>query len=372
LTLTDNASSREALVQGGDGVNPGEPEEPLQTGPNHDFPEHRVLLRQVMWFCLPEEMSIELPGLGLLVLRLQVLDVEATPAWIADVRQSCEEVSVKCAGTAALLLIDRGTALSVVNAILGCEMVAAAAPLSRIERGILQGALAALSAHLCLPPEARLCADEGQASLKGPIPIAVSLRLRGVAGRAWVCASEDFLTKCLTLESPELAQAEVQVELGCTSVPVSEMAAAKEGDVVVFDGASALSATAPWPVQIRRGKTAIPASLHPDGTLAIANEASDVATRGSAVKADRSSWRAPTLSDSAAGAAKKASCVEIAAEIARLRGSALARIILGKRPLDVGRSDPILLRVDETPWAEGEIVAIEGELAVRITRRLAG
>jgi hypothetical protein len=246
-------------------------------------------------------------------------------------------------------------------------MVAAAAPLSRIERGILQGVLMALSTHLCLPPEARLCADGRQASLLDPMPIAVSLRLRGVSGRAWVCASEDFLTKCLTLESPELAQAEVQVELACTSVPVSEMAAAKEGDAVVFDGATALSATAPWPVQIRRGKTAIPASLHPDGTLAIASEAFD-----SAVKAERSSWRAPTLSDSGAGAAKKAFCVKMTAEIARLRRAALARIILGKNPLHIDRSDPILLRVDETPWAEGEVVAIEGELAVRITRRLAG
>jgi hypothetical protein len=120
-------------------------------------------------------------------------------------------------------------------------------------------------------------------------------------------------------------------------------------------------------VQIRRGKIALPANLHPDGTLAIASGASD-----SAVKAERSSWRAPTLSDSAAGVAKKASCVEITAEIARLRGSTLARIILGKHPLDGGRSAPILLRADETPWAEGEVAAIEGALAVRITRRLAG
>jgi hypothetical protein len=175
------------------------------------------------------------------------------------------------------------------------------------------------------------------------------------------------LTKCLTLESPALAQAEFQVELACTSVPVSEMAAAKEGDAVVFDGATALSATTAWPVQIRRRKIALPANLHPDGTLAIASGASD-----SAVKAERSSWRAPTLSDSAAGVAKKTSCVEITAEIARLRGATLARIILEKQPLDGGRSDPILLRVDETPWAEGEVVAIEGDLAVRITRRLAG
>jgi len=348
-------------------VNTGEPEEPQQAGPRHDVPEHRVLLRQVLRFCLPDEMSIDLPGLGMLVLRPHVLDVEATPAWIADVCQSCEEVSVKCASGAALLLIDRGTALSVVNALLGFEMVAAAAPLSRIERGILQGVLMALSTHLCLPPEARLCADGGQSSLKGPIPIAVSLRLRGVTGRAWVCASGDFLTKCLTLESPALAQAEFQVELACTSVLVSEMAAAKEGDAVVFDGATALSATTPWPVQIRRGKIAIPASLRPDGTLAIASGASD-----SAVKAERSSWRAPTISDSATGATKKASCVEMTAEIARLRGAALARIILGKHPLDIGRSSPVLLRVDETPWAEGEVAAIEGELAVRITRRLAG
>jgi flagellar motor switch/type III secretory pathway protein FliN len=315
-----------------------------------------------MRVCLPEEISIELPRLGLLVLRPQVLDIEATPAWIVDVRHSCEEVSVECSGGAALLIIERGSACFAVNAMLGYEMAAVAGPLSRIERGILQGMLVALSAHLGLPPDVRLRA--GQAPVLDLVAIEVSLRMRGVTGRAWVCASEDFLTKSLALKTPEPAQATIRVELGCTRVPVSELAAAKEGDAVVFDGASALSVTAPWPVQIRRGKAAIPAYLYPDGTLAIAGGNGN----GSAEKADRPSC--PTISDSVAGSAKKVSCLDVTAEIGCLRGDALAGLL--KNHVAMGRGDPILLRVDETPWAEGEIVAIEGELAVRITRRLAG
>ena len=314
-------------------------------------------------------MSIQLPGLGHLVLRAQVLESEATPAWIADVRQSCEEVSVVCAGGAALLLVDRGFALHAVNAILGCEFVAAAGPLSRIEHGILQGTLAALSAHLGLPPDVRLCADGCQAPLLGPIAIEVSLRLRGVTGRAWVCASEEFLTKSLTMQKPEPAQATVRLELGCTRVPILELAEAKEGDVVVFDGVVALSATDPWPIRLIRGKAAIPASLRPDGTLAGAG--GDGAASGSATKDERPSWRAPAISDSAAGTARNGRCADVTAEIGCVRGAALAGLLCN-RPLGLGRSDPILLRVDETPWAEGEIVASEGDLAVRITRRLAG
>lgn len=356
-------------------VNTSEPEEPPQAGTRYDLRERRALVRQAMRFCLPEEMSIQLPGLGLFVLRPQVLEIEASPAWMADVCPSCEALSMECSDSAALLLIDRGAALNVVNAVLGYEVAAAAAPLSRIERGILQGALAALSVHLGLPPGVHLRTDGDQAALLDPITLEVSWRLRGGIGRAWVCASEEFLVKILTLKTPDRTpgQATVQVELACTRVPVSELAEAKEGDAVVFDGASAWLATEPWPVQIRRGKTVLPASLRPDGTLAIAGE-DCYAACGSATKDERPAWR--SSSDSAIGAAGKALCAEVTAEIGRLRGVALAEELLrthaseGTPVLD--RSDPILLRVDGIPWAEGEKIAIEGGLTVRITRRLAG
>ena len=62
---------------------------------------------------------------------------------------------------------------------------------------------------------------------------------------------------------------------------------------------------------------------------------------------------------------------EVAAEIARLDGTALVGL-LGGAPLGQGRGQSVLLRLADVAWAEGEILAVDGELAVRITRKLAG
>jgi flagellar motor switch/type III secretory pathway protein FliN len=72
----------------------------------------------------------------------------------------------------------------------------------------------------------------------------------------------------------------------------------------------------------------------------------------------------------AAGGSKQGPCADVTAEIGGLRGVSLGAL-LGEVPLDLRRSDPILLRVDDVPWAEGELTAIDGALAVRITRMMA-
>ena len=346
-------------------------DEHFRSGPSRGPRERSALVRQAMRVCLPEEMKIQLPGLGFLVLRPAVVEIDA--ARIENVRRSGEAVLIECAGSMALLFVERGFALNTVNAILGYQPVTAAGPLSRIERGILQGALVALSAHLGLMLDVRLQVNESQASPSDAIVVEVSLGLRGVAGRAWLCASDEFLTKILTTRTPSPGQSPVMIrlELGRTRVPVSELAAAREGDAVVFDGVAALPAADPWPVQIRRGEVVVPACLRPDGAVAFAGGDADDKVCGTATKDERSPARPPTRPDLAKAGAMTDFCVEIAAEIRRLQGEALAGLLCGT-PLARGRGDAILLRVDDTPWAEGEIAAIDGDFAVRITRRLAG
>ena len=194
------------------------------------------------------------------------------------------------------------------------------------------------------------------------------MRLRGVAGRAWLGASVGFFARILTTHAPGPGQAPamVCVELGRTRLPISELAAAKAGDLVIFDGVAALPSADPWPVHLCRGGIEILALLRPDGVVVASDSETDQQDDRGVTKCERRQARR-----SAGVAGEKAdACTEIAAEIGRIQGAALASFLCGE-PLDSVRDAAILLRRDGTPWAEGEIFALDGEFAVRITRTLA-
>lgn len=342
----------------------GEQGEHLGGEPRRDVRGRVALVRQVVRGCLPGELAIDLPGLGELVLRPVVS--ESDTAWFRKARRSCEAVLLKCAGTEALLLVERGFALHTATAVLGHDTAGAAGSLSRIERGLLHGVLAALSGRLGLLLTVGVCADERHAQDSDSIVIEASMGLRGIAGRAWLCASVEFLAQILTTLPP--TSEKPTLELGRTRVPVSQLAAATAGDVVVFDEVAALSASAPWPVRIRVRDVVVSASLRPDGILA-SGEADDL---GIVTQAERRWARIPAQTNPAQSLPAKADdSAEISAEFGRFGGTSLAGLLCGD-PLDRGRRDPIVLRLADTPWAEGQIVAFDNALAVRITRKLAG
>lgn len=321
--------------------------------------------RQLMRVCLPAQIAVELPGLGELVLQPVVLDEDA--AWLANLHRSCEVARLECGSAEAVLFVEGGFAHHLVNAILGCEPVIAAGPLSRIERGLVHGALAALSARLGFLPAVRVCAGEQPALDSGALVLDVSICLREVLGRAWLCAPVAFLAEILSAQAPRSDALVVALELGRTGLPVSELAEASEGDVVVFDGVPALPEHDPWPVQIRRGDAVATASLRPDGVLVVAG--GDVADQelGTVTNADGRSKRRSGQTDRLAANAS----AEVAAELGILHGAALAAL-LRDQPYDFGRGHPILMRRNGTAWAEGELFAVDNALAVRIRRKLAG
>ena len=349
---------------------PGEQDDHLGIGAGCDPRERLALARQVMRVCLPAEIMVGVPGPGEVVCRPVMLDKDA--AWLSNLRCSCEVVWVECADTGALLLVERGLALHIVNAILGCEPVAAVRPLSRIERGLLHGVLAAVSARLGLLPTVRVCAGEAPKLDPDSLVIEASLGLGEVLGRAWVCASVEFLAQMMTSHALtlEASSAQVAVELGRTSLLVCELAEASEGDVVVFDGVAALSEEAAWPVQIRCGDAVASALLRRDGVLVVAGVVALDADLGTLTKVEGGAVRSGQRSGSLDGVAANSN-VEVAAEIGRLRGSTLAGLLRGA-PYDIGRTPPILLRRNGTAFAEGERLAVNDALAVRIRRKLAG
>jgi hypothetical protein len=328
--------------------------------PRRNVRGRAALVRQVMRGCLPGELAIELPGLGELILRPVVSESDAV--WLWQSRRSCEVVPLECAGGEAHLLIERGFAMHSVNAMLGCAPVCAAGSLSRIERGLLHGILAVLSARLGLPLTVGVCSEERQAPGPDSVVVEFSVGLRGGAGRAWLCAPEEFMAQILAASERLTC-----LELGRTRVPLSQLAEAKAGDVVVFDETAALPAADPWPICIRGRGAVVAASLRPDGILADV-DADDL---GIVTRADRRPARIPAQSDAAKPPpASTEPAAEISAELGRFHGPLLARLLCGA-PLDGGRDRPILLRLADAPWAEGEIVAFDVALAARITRKLA-
>jgi hypothetical protein len=326
-----------------------------------------ALVRRLVRVFLPAELTVHLSGLGDLVLRPVV--VETDVAWMGSLHRGCEGVRLECAGTEALLLVEKGFARHTVNALLGHAPAISDGPLSRIERGLFHGVLAALCARLGLISTVGLCSEERQTPDSGLIVIEAFVELRGGAGRAWLCASAEFLAQILATQAPASKDpsAMVYLELARTLVPVAQLAAATAGDGLVFDEVAALPATDPWPIRIRNGGAAVSASLRPDGILADG----DVDDLGIITQAERRSARIHTPADPAKFSPGSTDTVEIVAELGRFQGVSLARL-LGGAPLDWVRGNPILLRLADTPWAEGEITAHDDAFAVRITRKLAG
>jgi hypothetical protein len=322
-----------------------------------------TLVGQVLRGFLPEKLVIELPGLGEICLQPVFSENDATRLW--QLRHSCEVVQIECPGKEALLLVEKGFAVHAVNTMLGYEPTIAAGSLSRIERGLLHGILVALFARLGLRFTVGVCAEERQAPDADFVVVEFSLGLRGDAGRAWLCASVECMAHILVSGFPY--QTMFCLELGRTRVPLSQLAATKVGDVVVFDEAAALPGADPWPVCIRGGGAVFAASLGADGILT-GVDASDL---GTVTRDERRPARIAAQSEAAKSPpASTDTSAEILAELGRVQGSVLASLLCGAA-IDGGRERAILLRLADAPWAEGEIIAFEGALAARITRKLA-
>jgi flagellar motor switch/type III secretory pathway protein FliN len=165
----------------------------------------------------------------------------------------------------------------------------------------------------------------------------------------------------------------VALELGRTPLEAASFAGARAGDAVVFDGLPAPLPDEDWPVEVRVGGAVLPGRLDHQGNvrrrapLEIHDCESEV---DMSAEHRTETEKLAVLSDEAARALAAAP-VEIVAELGRLtvRGDELVGLIEGGvLSLGVRRPTQIQLRVGGRVWALGELVAIDDELGVRITR----
>jgi type III secretion system YscQ/HrcQ family protein len=175
---------------------------------------------------------------------------------------------------------------------------------------------------------------------------------------------------------------EASVELASTALPAGELARLMAGDAVVFDGIpfARFDADADWEATLALGGTCAGLRIDPRGALALAGDfrLTDAPDRPKVgVRQESEEGKVATMDASgpseAATAALAAAPVEIVAELARLtlRGDE----VLGLAPgvvlaPTIDRRRAVVLRAGGEPWAEGELVDVDGELAVRVTRLL--
>lgn len=172
---------------------------------------------------------------------------------------------------------------------------------------------------------------------------------------------------------------EARLEIAATHLPAAELARLAWGDALVFDGVDfgAFAPGADWVAQLTIGAHRAPLRIEAQGALVLSGDfqLTDSADgrKVGIVRQGKENSMDVTGPTQMATAALAAAPIEIVAELARitLRGEE----VLGLAPgvvltVSADRSRAVLLRAGGEIWAEGELVNVDGELGVRVTRLL--
>jgi type III secretion system YscQ/HrcQ family protein len=309
----------------------------------------------------PPAWSVDLPLLGKATLM---------PAAIAaGVPSDAIALAVRREGMEGRLSIPAPLASRWVDlALCGAEGFGPARELGRAERGVLIALLAPLldaigwSLGLGSPPER-----------DGP---AIALGLSGAAGGGtlWLQIPPSRSGGCeVSVERAAGLSVVGRPRLASTRLTQAQVGELAVGDAVVFDGVAGTAADAQADVDLGLwlGRFCAMLRVAPDGRATVLN-----------------AWRHATdmhdvkdvTMDEGQSAARSADAlaeapIEVVAELGRL--TLRAEDVLGLAPgavlgLRIERTTAVALRIGGQLWAEGELVNVDGELGVRVTRLARG
>jgi type III secretion system YscQ/HrcQ family protein len=169
---------------------------------------------------------------------------------------------------------------------------------------------------------------------------------------------------------------EARLTIAATMLPASDLATLAPGDALVFDGTGAgtVAADVEWTALLTIGGYAAPARIDPGGCVTVVD---DFQLTGAADRRKVGIVKEGTMDVSGptemATAALAAAPIEVTVELAglTLRGEELLGLAPGVVLTVAARRDrAVILRAGGEIWAEGELVDVEGELGVRVTRLL--
>ena len=309
---------------------------------------------------LPERWEVELPPLGAATIAPVGIDHDA-------LRTGDVELVLRFGAGAGRVAADPLFASRVVDRVLGGRSILPTVmrALGPTERGVLAAVLAPLWDRL------GATVDLGIAPARTPDVAAVVLRIEagGVVGhvRLTPAAHGGFWGgKGGAVWGARAGRLRVaaHVEIARTGLLYRELAALVAGDAVVFDGVGAdvFAPHASWPGKLRVGAFAAALTVGAGGELTIVDGFSG--EHGEEIKMSAADSKTDATEVLASAP------VEVVAEIGRItmRGDELLGLGAGAvLALGRGRQNVSLCVAGEV-WADGEIVDVDGQLGVRVTR----
>jgi len=312
---------------------------------------------------VPTRWSVDLPPLGSASMAFTGIDADAE-------RPNDVDLVVSFGVGRGRVSVEGGLATRLVDVVLGGrEVLSPARAVGPAERGVLVGILAPVFDRIggslqLAPAAARGSRDGGGAALTFALQTAVAsgwLRLRPPAG-AMTLTDEDRaeIWRARAGRLPVSGH----LELATTRVPAAALAGAGVGDAVVFDDAraSGFGPDAPWNGRLRIGEHVAEFRVDVDGKLSLAGGFCRLQHEEGSMSVSGSDTDATTV--------LAAASIEVVAELGRveLRGEEVLGLAPGAVLALGARRDRVALRVGGELWADGELVDVDGELGVRITR----
>lgn len=315
---------------------------------------------------LPVSWQAALPPLGEATFTIDGIDVPpvSSEALVLGVARGRERGALTLGAPFAARLVDA--------ALGGRAVFSASRALGPAERGVLTALLGPALDALGWSPDLA-AAPAGQ---RRP---AIAVRVDGPfgAGVLWLDlpASGEPVTAPWRRRAAGLP-VEACLELATTALEVRELLRLSPGDAVVFDGLrfATLAPDTDWSAELAIGAHRAPLRIDPGGALALAGDFRLTATpdRPKVDVRKEGSMNASGPTEMAT-AALAAAPIEIVAELGRvtLRGEE----VLGLAPgvvlaPTIDRRRAVVLRAGGEVWAEGELVDVDGEVGVRVTRLL--
>jgi hypothetical protein len=308
--------------------------------------------------CLPQEVVVSLPPAGTLRLRPKLVERRWCAVCADGSGAQGDAILLHCAGQPALLLVEPRTACGLVNAVLGLAQPLLAGPLSRIERGVLEGTVAAILAKLGRVLAIGMRGGVPDSWPPGAFALEIAVGLRGEMGCAWLVASDLAWERLWKMREPGGDETAPWLEVAHTRVPAHELAQAEVGDTIVFDETAARSPEAAWPARVLWQGRALAAWWSAAGEVSLAEDSAPEAETQAEAR------RAGEPHQAAGG---EVPWVEASAGV-----DIVAWELSARAPLVVSRGQPVGVRVGDRYFAQGEVTQHEGAFAMVITRKASG
>jgi flagellar motor switch/type III secretory pathway protein FliN len=310
---------------------------------------------------LPERWEVELPPLGAAAITPVAIDCD-------DGRADDVALGLRFGAGAGRVAVDPLFAARVVDRVLGGRAMlppTVIRALGPAERGVLAAVLAPIWDRLGATVDLGVV----PAGSSDVAAIVIRIDAAGASGnvRLTPAAPDAFWGGgCAAVWRGRAGRLPVaaHVEIARTGLLYRELAALVVGDAVVFDGvgADAFAVHASWPGRLRIGGFAAALAVGVGGELTIAGGFSG--EQGEEMKMAAADSETDTTEVLASAP------VEVVAELGRItiRGDELLGLGAGAvLALGRGRQNVSLCVAGEV-WADGEIVDIDGQLGVRVTR----